>query len=54
MIAFVVGAIITVAITLGVRTSCDKKPYLYNDGKLGCLEEKSVYVTGEAEKSKAA
>ena len=41
---FAVGAIVTIAVTLGVRTSSDARPYLYNGGKLGCLEKESVFV----------
>ena len=44
VIAFAVGAIVTIAVTLGVRTSSDARPYLYNGGKLGSLEKESVFV----------
>ena len=44
MVAFAVGLVVTVAVTLGVRTSSDARPYLYNGGKLGSLEKESVFV----------
>ena len=44
VVAFAVGLVVTVAVTLGVRTSSDARPYLYNGGKLGSLEKESVFV----------
>ena len=39
-----VGAFGALMLAWAVSRVLDSKPYLFNDGELGCLEKKSVFV----------